>query len=118
MKTLLVSGGFTYFTERMRQRFGYTWTRANTLAEHDGRLTGKVCGAIVDAVERSVCCASLPARSRRSPRQHRTRRRRQRFADASRGNARVAYHAKPKVREQVPVAINIGGMDTLLALLP
>ena len=30
----------------------------------------------------------------------------------------VAYHAKPKVREQVPVAINVGGLDTLLALLP
>ena len=30
----------------------------------------------------------------------------------------VAYHAKPTVREQVPVAINIGGLDTLLALLP
>lgn len=119
VKTLLVSGGFTYFTERMRQRFGYTWTRANTLAEHDGRLTGKVCGAIVDAVEKErllrFFASTLPADRRASialgdgandlPMLH----------AATLG---VAYHAKPKVREQVPVAINIGGMDTLLALLP
>jgi len=119
VKTLLVSGGFTYFTERMRQRFGYTWTRANTLGEHDGRLTGKVCGAIVDAVEKErllrFFASTLPAARRASialgdgandlPMLH----------AATLG---VAYHAKPKVREQVPVAINIGGLDTLLALLP
>jgi len=95
------------------------FTRANTLAEHDGRLTGKVCGAIVDAVEKErllrFFASTLPADRRASialgdgandlPMLH----------AATLG---VAYHAKPKVREQVPVAINIGGMDTLLALLP
>jgi phosphoserine phosphatase len=119
VKTLLVSGGFTYFTERMRQRFGYTYTRANTLGERDGRLTGTVCGAIVDAAEKErifrFVASTLPA-SRNStialgdgandlPMLH----------AASLG---VAYHAKPTVREQVPVAINSGGLDTLLALLP
>jgi len=117
--TLLVSGGFTYFTERMRQRFGYTYTRANTLGEHDGRLTGKVCGGIVDGAEKErifrFVASTLPA-SRKStiaigdgandlPMLH----------AATLG---VAYHAKPKVREQVAVAINAGGLDTLLALLP
>lgn len=119
VKTLLVSGGFTYFTERMRQRFGYTYTRANTLGERDGRLTGTVCGAIVDAAEKErifrFVASTLPA-SRNStialgdgandlPMLH----------AATLG---VAYHAKPTVREQVPVAINSGGLDTLLALLP
>lgn len=119
VKTLLVSGGFTYFTERMRQRFGYTYTRANTLAEHDGRLTGKVCGAIVDATEKErllrFVASTLPAA---------------RSATIALGDGAndlpmlkaatlgVAYHAKPKVRAQVPVAINVGGLDTLLALLP
>ena len=119
VKTLLVSGGFTYFTERMRQRFGYTYTRANTLAEHDGRLTGKVCGAIVDAAEKErllrFVASTLPAA---------------RSATIALGDGAndlpmlkaatlgVAYHAKPKVRAQVPVAINVGGLDTLLALLP
>ena len=119
VKTLLVSGGFTYFTERMRQRFGYTYTRANTLGEHDGRLTGKVCGAIVDAVEKErllrFVSKILPA---------------SRKATIALGDGTndlpmlmaatlgVAYHAKPKVRDQVPVAINVGGLDTLIALMP
>ena len=119
VKTLLVSGGFTYFTERMRQRFGYTYTRANTLGERDGRLTGTVCGAVVDAREKErllrFVASTLP---------------RNRCSTIAIGDGAndlpmlkaatlgVAYHAKPKVREQVAVAINVGGLDTLLALLP
>ncbi len=119
VKTLLVSGGFTYFTERMRRRFGYTYTRANTLGERDGRLTGQVCGVIVDAAEKArmlrFIASTLPASRNATialgdgandlPMLH----------AASMG---VAYHAKPRVREQVKVAINVGGLDTLLALLP
>ena len=118
VKTLLVSGGFTFFTERLRQRFGYTYTRANTLGERDGRLTGTVCGAIVDGVEKErifrFVASTLPA-SRSST-----------IALGDGANdlpmlkaatLGVAYHAKPTVRAQVPVAINLGGLDTLLALL-
>lgn len=119
VRTLLVSGGFTYFTERMRRRFGYTYTRANTLGEHDGRLTGTVCGAIVDAAEKErmlrFIASTLPPN---------------RSATIALGDGAndlpmlhaatlgVAYRAKPKVRAQVRVAINAGGLDTLLALLP
>ena len=119
VKTMLVSGGFTYFTERMRQRFGYTYTRANTLGERNGRLTGTVCGAIVDAQEKErvlrFAASMLPA---------------SRNATIALGDGAndlpmlkaatlgVAYHAKTTVRQQVPVAINVGGLDTLIALLP
>jgi phosphoserine phosphatase len=119
VKTLLISGGFTYFTERMRTRFGYTYTRANTLGEHDGKLTGKVCGAIVDAKEKErmlrFLASTLPS---------------SRNATLALGDGAndlpmlhaatlgVACHAKPKVREQVPVAINDGGLEQLIALLP
>jgi phosphoserine phosphatase len=119
VKTLLISGGFTYFTERMRTRFGYTFTHANTLGEHDGKLTGKVCGAIVDSIEKErvlrFLASTLPAN---------------RNATIALGDGAndlpmlhaatlgVACHAKPKVREQVPVAINVGGLDQLIALLP
>ena len=118
VKTLLVSGGFTYFTERMRQRFGYTYTRANTLGEHDGRLTGQVCGEIVDALEKERLLRSIASTLPEA-----------RKATIALGDGAndlpmlkaatmgVAYHAKPKVRELVPVAINVGGLDTLLALL-
>ena len=119
VKTLLISGGFTYFTERMRQRFGYTYTRANTLGERNRRLTGAVCGAIVDAEEKArllrFLASTLPA-SRRAT-----------IAIGDGANdlpmlkaatMGVAFHAKPTVREQVKVAINEGGLDTLLALMP
>ena len=119
VKTLLVSGGFTYFTERMRQRFGYTYTRANTLGEHDGRLTGSVCGAIVDAAEKErllrFIASTLPAHRRNTIALGDGANDLPMLRAATLG---VAYHAKPKVREQVPVAINLGGLDTLLALLP
>ncbi len=119
VKTMLVSGGFTFFTERMRQRFGYTYTRANTLGEHDGRLTGKVCGAIVDAAEKKRLLLSLAATLAPS-----------RAATIALGDGAndlpmlhaatlgVAFHAKPTVREHVPVAINASGLDALISLLP
>jgi phosphoserine phosphatase len=119
VKTMLVSGGFTFFTERMRQRFGYTYTRANTLGEHDRRLTGKVCGAIVDAVEKKRLLLSLA--STLAP----TRAATIALGDGANdlpmlhaATLGVAFHAKPKVREQVPVAINASGLDALISLLP
>lgn len=44
LKTLLVSGGFTFFTERLKARLGLDYARANTLEIVDGKLTGKVVG--------------------------------------------------------------------------
>lgn len=117
--TVLVSGGFTYFTERMRQRFGYTHTRANTLSERDGRLTGSVCGAIVDAAEKArvlrFLVSTLPPGRNASVALGDGANDLPMLRAATLG---VAYRAKPTVRDQVPVAINVGGLDTLLALLP
>ena len=119
VKTLLISGGFTYFTERMRQRFGYTYTRANTLGERDGRLTGTVCGAVVDAEEKERLLRFLASTLTAS--------RRATIALGDGANdlpmlkaatLGVAFHAKPRVREQVKAAINSGGLDRLLALMP
>ncbi|MFW8566730.1 phosphoserine phosphatase SerB [Orrella sp. 11846] len=50
IRTLLVSGGFTFFTKRLQERLGLDETQANTLEEDSqGRLTGRVLGDIVDA---------------------------------------------------------------------
>jgi phosphoserine phosphatase len=70
LKTLLVSGGFTFFTERLKQRLGLDYTHANELEIVDGKLTGKVVGGIVDAEERSApwnACARNWASRRRKP---------------------------------------------------
>ena len=47
---MLVSGGFTFFTDRVRQRLDLDYSHANVLEVVDGRLTGKVVGGIVDRV--------------------------------------------------------------------
>ena len=49
VKTLLVSGGFSFFTERLKQRLGLDYTLSNLLEVRDGKLTGKLLGEIVDA---------------------------------------------------------------------
>ena len=53
LKTLLVTGGFTFFTDRMRERLGFDFTRSNELEVINGRLTGRVTGPaggeIIDA---------------------------------------------------------------------
>src|ERR1039457_1247330 len=48
VKTLLVSGGFSFFTERLKTRLGLDYSISNVLDIEDGRLTGRVIGGIVD----------------------------------------------------------------------
>ncbi len=119
VRTLLVSGGFTYFTERLRREFGFTYTRANTLDIRDGRLTGRVNGTIVGAEVKAatlrMLASTLPS---------------ERAATLAIGDGAndlpmlaaatlgVAFHAKPKVRAAVRAAIDRGGIDTVLELLP
>lgn len=49
LKTLLISGGFTFFTDKLKARLGLTYTLANQLEIIDGKLTGRVLGDIIDA---------------------------------------------------------------------
>ena len=122
LKTLLVSGGFTFFSDRVAQRLAIDYTRANVLEIVDGKLTGRVVaqawGDICDGAEKRrmllQTCASLgiaPAQAIA-------------VGDGSNdlpmmGEAglSIAYHAKPAVREQAMLAINEGGMDDALAVL-
>ena len=61
--TLLVSGGFTFFTDKLREQLGFKQTQANTLEIIDGKLTGKVLGDIVDGAAKAAhldaACARL-----------------------------------------------------------
>lgn len=113
--TLLVSGGFTYFTDRLRQRLGLDHTLANTLEVIDGRLTGEVLGEIVDASVKATrvkaACEALGC----SPAQAivagdgANDLQMMRIAGLS-----VAFHAKPVVRREATIAINHSGLDALL----
>ena len=121
MKVLLVSGGFTYFTDRIRDRLGIDFTRSNMLEVKDDKLTGRMVdqpwGDICDGEEKKRMLLSTCERLGLQPRQV--------IAVGDGANdlpmmsvagISVAYHAKPKVREQAMVAINSGGLDRVLEL--
>jgi phosphoserine phosphatase len=126
LTTLLVSGGFTFFTDRVRDRLGIDYTRSNVLEIRSGPNCGELTGRMVDQPWGDICdgaekrkmfletCASLGI----SPKQAIA------MGDGANdlpmmGEAglSVAYHAKPKVREQAMVQINAGGLDRLLELM-
>lgn len=116
---VLVSGGFTYFTQHVAAELGMDFVRSNALEIVDGRLTGGLVmqdwGDICDGEEKRrmmlACAAGIGA----TPAQC--------IAVGDGANdlpmmgaagLSVAYHAKPAVRAQAMVAINDGGLDRLL----
>ncbi len=122
LKTLLVSGGFTFFTDRIRDRLGIDFTRSNVLGVHDGLLTGSLVdqdwGDICDGDEKRRMLLATCAQLSIEPRQAIA------MGDGANdlpmmgvAGLSVAYHAKPAVRAQAMVAINDGGLDRLLELM-
>src|SRR5690606_5222631 len=69
LKTLLVSGGFTFFTERLKERLGLDACHANVLEVADGKLTGRVLGDIVDAQGKADHLQALAAQLDATPEQ-------------------------------------------------
>ena len=116
--TLLVSGGFTFFTERLQARLGLDHVHANTLETKDGLLTGRVVGDIVDAEEklRTVrrVCAGMGIDTRRAIVMGDGANDLQMMSAAG---LSVAFRAKPVVRAQADVALNFSGLDGLLTIL-
>ena len=123
MKVLLVSGGFTFFADRVKERLNIDFARSNLLEIKDGKLTGQLItqtwGEICDGEEkrRTVLstCADLgitPAQAIAMGDGANDLPMMQLCADA--GGLSVAYHAKSKVRAQAMVAVNTGGLDRLL----
>ncbi len=121
LTTLLVSGGFTFFSDRVRDRLGLDLTRSNVLEVADGALTGRMVdqpwGDICDGAEKRRMLLETCARIGCMPSQAIA------VGDGANdlpmmGEAglAVAYHAKPRVREQAQVAIDEGGLDRLLEI--
>ncbi|WP_133648909.1 phosphoserine phosphatase SerB [Paraburkholderia flava] len=117
IKTLLVSGGFTFFTEKLRARLNLDFALANTLEIVDGKLTGRVTGEIVNAEVKArtlrETCAQLGIEPSRAIA----------MGDGSNdlkmmaaAGLSVAFRAKPVVREAASVAFNYVGLDGLLRL--
>lgn len=117
LKTLLVSGGFTYFTDRVRERLKLDFAHSNVLVVEGGRLAGRTTGPLVDAQGKAAHVARL---------------KREIGIDASRvlaigdgandlpmmaeAGTSIAYHAKPVVKAGADYALDYSGLDGVLGL--
>ncbi len=117
VKTILVAGGFTFFTERIKARLGFDYAHSNVLEIEAGRLTGRVIGDIVDgeakrrhliearnalgAAHNQVIAAGDGANDLKM---------------LGEAEVNVAYRAKPVVRAQAAYALNFVGLDGILNL--
>ena len=118
IKTLLVSGGFTYITDRLKTRIKLDYTHSNVLEMANGKLTGSVVGEIVNAdVKRAALLRTAAglgiARAQIAG-----------IGDGANDlkflaecGVSVAYHAKPVVRGQTTYALNHSGLDAMFWLL-
>ena len=122
MKVLLVSGGFTFFADRVKERLNIDFARSNRLEVVNGELTGGLVmqswGDICDGAEKRRTMLEVASLLGIEPHQC--------IAVGDGANdlpmmgaagLSVAYHAKPKVREQAMVAIQEGGLDRLLEVV-
>ena len=115
VRTLLVSGGFTFFTERLKERLGIDEAYSNTLEIQDGKLTGRVVGDIVGAQTKADHVLRLAAELGASKEQIIA------VGDGandlpmlSHAHYSVAYRAKPVVQEQANYALNYTALDSIL----
>jgi phosphoserine phosphatase len=118
IKTLLVSGGFTYITDRLKARVKLDYTHSNTLEIADGKLTGAVIGRIVNADAKRDALQRVAAELGAS---------RAQVAGVGDGandlkflaacGVSIAWRAKPVVRDKTTYALNHSGLDAMLWLL-
>ncbi|GAA4429489.1 phosphoserine phosphatase SerB [Acidovorax lacteus] len=122
LTTLLVSGGFTFFADRVKAGLGIDLARSNQLEVNNGVLTGRMVdqcwGDICDGAEKRRTLLEVASLLGIAPSQA--------IAVGDGANdlpmmgaagLSVAYHAKPAVRAQAKVAIHQGGLDRLLEVL-
>jgi phosphoserine phosphatase len=117
VKLLLVSGGFTFFTERLKARLGIDHTISNRLEVRAGRLTGELLGDVVDAEAKAARFSAL-AKELGAAREETVA-----IGDGAndlkmmaRSGISIAFHAKPVVRAQASCAISYCGLDAVSRL--
>jgi phosphoserine phosphatase len=115
LKIMLVSGGFTFFAERLQQRLGFDEIHANVLEIVDEKLTGRVLGDIVDGQAKANYLRQLAQKLDAKPEQIIA------MGDGAndlqmleQAHYSVAYRAKPVVRRQANFALNFSGLDAVL----
>lgn len=118
IKTMVVSGGFTFFAQYVKDSLGLDYAVSNTLEIIDGQLTGNIVGDIVDAQRKADELVKM--REALGLQAHQT------IAIGDGANdlvmmsvagIGVAYHAKPVVQEKATYALNFNGLDGVAYLL-
>ena len=114
VKFMLVSGGFTYFTERLKAQLGLDYAYANELEIVDGKLTGKLTGRMIDAQAKADLLRQH-ANELNIPLNHTLA-----MGDGANdipmiqtAGFGVAFHAKPKTRSMADICIDFGGLDAI-----
>ena len=112
VKFMLVSGGFTFFTERLQQRLGFEYQHANVLEIENGKLTGRLKGRIIDAQAKADLLREYRSRLGLQPHQVLA------MGDGANdipmlkeAGIGVAYRAKPKAQAVADACINFGGLE-------
>jgi phosphoserine phosphatase len=118
IRIALVSGGFTFFTERLKQRYQLDYTLANVLEIENDRLTGKVAGSIVGAKPKAdfllAKCKEMKVAADQAVA----------MGDGAndltmmkQAGLSIAYHAKPRVQAEASTALNHCGLEGVIGLL-
>ncbi len=114
IRLLLVSGGFTFFTERLKSRLGIDYTISNILEIRDGLLTGRVSGSIVEAEAKAAKFKNVLKELNASKEQSVA------IGDGANdlkmmaeAGISIAFHAKPVVRAQASCALSWCGLDAV-----
>jgi phosphoserine phosphatase len=117
IKLLLVSGGFTFFTEKLKSRLGFDFAFSNTLEVIDGKLTGRVLGALCDADAKAEHARNTASMLKFEAHEILA------LGDGANdlkmmaaAGTSIAYHAKPVVRASATHALTHVGLDGVLAL--
>lgn len=126
LKVLLVSGGFTFFADRVKERLSIDFARSNLLELESGPNCGQLTGGIVTQTWGDICDGAEKRRTLLEVASLMGITPAQCIAMGDGANdlpmmgaagLSVAFHAKPKVREQAMVSIETGGLDRLLEVL-
>ena len=117
-KTVIASGGFTYFADYLKTRLNMYEAVSNVLEVEHGRLTGKVVGTVVNAQVKADTLRQLAQQLNIEPARTLAvgdgANDLVMMAEAGLG---IAYHAKPLVRQKAGAAVRFGGLDTILDFL-